>query len=112
MPAGGLEVGESILDCLTREVQEETGLDVIHATLIALYSGPRYEYVNQFGAENKLLSAVFLVDEWRGTLQTTTDETTDARFFAPEDLPEIPALYRETLEDLRQYLNLDMVILK
>ena len=38
MPAGSQELGESILDCLRREVKEETGLHVISATPLAIYS--------------------------------------------------------------------------
>ena len=103
MPAGGLELGESILDCLKREVREETGLEVTAATPIAIYSEPRFEYTNKYGAENKILSIVFLVEDWVGELLTGTDETTDARFFRLDELPDIPELYRETLEDLKNY---------
>ena len=40
LPAGTMELGETVLDALKREVEEETGLDVDSATLIATYSGP------------------------------------------------------------------------
>ena len=50
-----------------------------------------------------MLSIVFRVDQWRGTLTTTTNETSDARFFALNDLPDIPALYQETLVELQQF---------
>ena len=42
MPAGSIELNESILDCLKREVKEETGLDVIAATPIAIHSELRH----------------------------------------------------------------------
>ncbi|RKN79022.1 NUDIX domain-containing protein [Paenibacillus ginsengarvi] len=112
MPAGGMELHESIFDCVKREVKEETGLDVIRAKPIALYTGPRFEYTNGYGDENKMFSVVFLVEEWAGELVKQTDETTDARFFATDELPEIPELYRETIEDLRNYRNSGTVILK
>ena len=38
MPAGSQELDESILDCLKREVKEETGLNVISAIAMAIYS--------------------------------------------------------------------------
>src|SRR5581483_5594364 len=45
MPAGSLELHESILDCLKREVWEETGLQVLQATPIALYTEPRFAFL-------------------------------------------------------------------
>ena len=38
MPAGSIELEESILDCVKREVLEETGLTVLSAYPIAIYS--------------------------------------------------------------------------
>lgn len=103
MPAGSLELGESILDCLRREVEEESGLTIVSATLIATYSEPRFAFTNAYGGEHQMLSLVFRVDEWAGELATTTDETTDARFFALDALPELPPLYEETLHDLAAF---------
>ena len=40
MPAGMMELDETVYDCLRREVGEETGLDVRSATLISVKSGP------------------------------------------------------------------------
>lgn len=103
MPAGSLELGESVLDCLKREVREETKLEVLAATPIAIYSEPRFAFTNAYGGQHQMLSIVFRVDAWQGTLATTTDETTDARFWALDDLPELPALYRETLADVQRF---------
>ncbi len=112
MPAGSLEIGESIGDCLAREVREETGLTVNHSLLFAVYSEPRFEYINGFGDHNKMLSFAFLVEDWSGAVVTETAETLDAAFFAEDSLPEIPDLYRETLLDLHRYLRDGRVILK
>ena len=103
MPAGSLELNESVWDALKREVVEETGLQVIAAQLMAIYSEPRFHFTNAYGGEHQMLALVFVVTEWEGELQTKTDETTDARFFAPDHLPEIPVLYQETLEDLHRF---------
>ncbi len=105
MPAGSQELDESILDCVRREVWEETGLVVRAATLMAVYSEPRFHFTNAYGGAHQMLAFVFLVEEWEGDLATATDETTDARFFALDALPEIPAVYHETLDDLRVFVG-------
>ncbi|GIN73142.1 ADP-ribose pyrophosphatase [Bacillus sp. J14TS2] len=112
MPAGGLELHESIYDCLKREVKEEAGIDVISAKPIAMYTGPDYEYTNGYGDDNKMFAIVFLVEEWSGKILKETDETLDAQFFSLDDLPEIPSLYRETIEDLRIFNLNGQIILK
>lgn len=103
LPTGGIEIGESIFDCLVREVKEETGLDVIAATPIAIYSEPRFAFTDAVGNEYQLLAVVFRVDEWGGVLARETEETVDARFFSQDNLPELPSNQLETLEDLWRY---------
>ena len=103
MPAGSIELEESILDCLKREVIEETGLTVTAATPIAIYSEPRFSFITSYGDPYQLFSVVFHVHKWQGTLQKQTDETTDARFFSLDNLPPIPDLYHETIADLKEY---------
>ncbi len=98
-----MELDESAFDCLKREVKEETGLETISATPIAIYSEPRFSFTNEYGAEHQMFAIVFRVDEWSGLLVSETDETVDARFFSVNELPDIPDLYRETLEDLKNF---------
>jgi ADP-ribose pyrophosphatase YjhB (NUDIX family) len=100
MPAGGLELGESIWDALVREVREETGLVVEAATPIALYTGPQYWFTNAYGGEHQMFAVVFRVDRWSGTLLQETEETRGARFFPRDALPPLRDVYRETLADL------------
>ncbi len=84
-------------------MREETGLEVLSATPIAIYSEPRFAFTTAYGGQHQMLSIVFRVDAWRGTLATSTDETTEARFFAQNDLPELPSLYQETLADVQHF---------
>lgn len=104
MPAGGIELDESIMEACAREVREETGLIVEAATLIAIYSHPRYSFVTSYGDPYQMISHVFRIDRWSGTLQTKTDETLAAAFFELDELPSsLSPLYRETLEDLQRF---------
>ncbi len=103
MPAGSIELGESILDCVKREVKEETGLDVHAAEPIALYTEPRFDFTTAYGGAHQMFTVVFLITDWSGRLLAQTDETVDARFFPLNALPQTHPFYRETLEDLQLY---------
>ncbi len=102
-PAGAVELGESILDCCRREVREETGLDVISALPIAIYSEPRFHSTDQYGSQRQMLTIVLLVREWAGQISSREDETTDCRFFEMNSLPHLPPVYAETVDDLKNF---------
>lgn len=89
MPAGAMELEESVLDAMKREVREETGLDVLQATLIAIYSSPLTQsYTDRWGNAHHVIEYLFRVDHWTGTLKKSTNESTDAGFFPLDRLPE------------------------
>jgi ADP-ribose pyrophosphatase YjhB (NUDIX family) len=89
MPAGAMELNESVFDAMKREVKEETGLDVIEATLIAIYSSPTTQtFTDRWGNEHHVIEYIFRVDRWTGTLEKETNESLDADFYPLENLPE------------------------
>ena len=100
LPAGGMEPGESVTECMAREVWEETGLLVESSVAFAIYSEPRFTAPTRPDAQ--LLTVAYRVDEWSGELQTTTNETDDARWFTVEEvrwLEDLMGMYLETVED-------------
>ena len=103
LPAGSMELGETIFDALKREVKEETGVDVASTTLIAIYTGPRFAGKDAWGNDYQLLMFQFRVDRWSGSLVKETDETIDAGFFSQDELPEGYEQYRGALEDLERF---------
>ncbi|WP_416901503.1 NUDIX domain-containing protein [Micromonospora echinospora] len=114
MPAGAMELGESIADCAVREVREETGLRALRVSAFALYTGPDRTHTNMYGHTYQVFTAAFRVDEWDGDLLRITDETTDAGFFHPGDgfpAPLSPSV-AETLADLAVFEQTDRLILK
>ena len=100
LPAGGMEPGESVTECMRREVWEETGLTPTKWQAYAVYSHPRYHAPTR--PEAQLLTVAFRVEEWEGELRTATDETTDAQWFTPNELRDLTGLmpmYLEAIED-------------
>lgn len=81
LPAGFVEIDESVEECAVREVKEETNLDVQLTGLLAVYSvfdDPRYI----------CLLVVYSATAIGGQLQCG-DDASDAQFFPPSALPEI-----------------------
>ena len=110
MPAGGIELRETVFEALQREVREETGLEVVDATPVAVYSGDDMTFTSAYGNEYQGLVFTFRIDEWRGDLVRETDETTDAQFLDESEYPEAYEQYREFLDDLDNFTG--TVVLK
>ena len=96
MPAGGIELSETVFEALQREV--------------AVYSGEAMTFKSAYGNEYRGLVFAFRIDEWRGDLVRETDETTDAQFLDESEYPEAYEQYREFLDDLNSFAG--TVVLK
>lgn len=78
--AGYVEAGENLEDCVRREVFEETGIELAEVRYIASQSWP---FPDQ-------LMAGFRAEWKSGDIQIQKSEISDARWFAKDNLPEIP----------------------
>jgi NAD+ diphosphatase len=76
--AGFLDFGESLEECVDREVFEETGLKVSNIRYVGSQNWP-------FPSQ---LMAAFVADYASGEIVVDRDELEDARWFSPGDMPD------------------------
>lgn len=78
--AGFLETGETLEQCVEREVREETGLTIRDIT----YFG------NQPWPYPSNLMSGFIADYVSGEIKLQEEELSSGSFFSKDNLPEIP----------------------
>ncbi len=104
LPHGCIDVGESALAAVQREVHEETGLRIRNANLFGLYTDPKYSVTYPNGDEVQTFTVVFLVSEWDGVLRVDNDEVVELGFFSLDALPQsIYPIHLDTIEDFKSY---------
>lgn len=99
-PAGWIDVRESPLIAVSREVKEETGLDFTPTHILGLFSLVRKDSAGRFGT-NSLPHPIKII--FSGTTGTSPSgqfdagEISETRWFTPE---EINAMDKSTLRDM------------
>jgi ADP-ribose pyrophosphatase YjhB (NUDIX family) len=99
LPAGAMELGERVDRTVEREVYEETGLLVEPDRLVGIYSGPSFFHTYPNGDQVHVVTNFFRCRVAGGALQPDGKEITEARFFAPDQLPALTARHQIRITD-------------
>ena len=103
LPGGCMELTDSLPGTAVREVKEETGLDVEIAGLVGTYTDPRHIIAYSDGEVRRQFNICFTARITGGTL-ALSDESTELRFVAPEELDALPMHHTQRLR-LKHYLE-------
>ncbi len=107
LPGGWVDVNEPPGLAVAREVREEAGYDVRAVKLLMLYDRASHPHPPYIFSVYKL----FFLCELLGEAEAKTNETADATFFAPDELPPL-SLERVTPDELERifehYRNPDL----
>ncbi|QDY78710.1 NUDIX domain-containing protein [Streptomyces qinzhouensis] len=96
LPGGGMEMTDSLPGTAVREVAEETGLEVEITGLVGTYTDPRHVIVYSDGEVRRQFNICFTARVTGGEL-AISDESTELRFIAPEDLEDLPMHHTQQL---------------
>ncbi|GIG01081.1 NUDIX domain-containing protein [Catellatospora citrea] len=102
LPGGTMEIGETLEQCVVREVREETGLDVEVTGLVGVYTDPGHVIAYGDGEVRQQFSLVFRARVVGGEL-TLSDESTELRYVAPAEFDALP-IHESTRLRLRHHL--------
>ncbi len=89
VPGGLMELGETFMQTLEREVFEETNLRIVEPKLFGIYSGKNGfgKYPN--GDQVFSVQIIFRVSNFTGILKQEGDESKEHRFFDKNNLPTV-----------------------
>lgn len=101
LPGGSLELGENIIICARRELEEETGLTTGELKLVGVYTDPKYESTYPNGDKVQQFTICLTGQVSGGQMRVDGTENSVQRFFAPDDLPfdETLPWYADMLHD-------------
>ncbi len=87
-PGGAMELGESFEEVATRELKEETNLEIDEMKLIKVLSGK--DTYREYPNGDKLydITGIFLIKKYHGELKVNDDESRKLGWFNINKLPE------------------------
>ena len=92
IPGGILEYGETVEECVVREMEEETGLQTEILDIVGVYSRPDRDPRGHF------VSVVYYLSMIGGELRSG-DDAAEVRLFPLDQLPDLAFDHRQIMDD-------------
>jgi ADP-ribose pyrophosphatase YjhB (NUDIX family) len=101
LPGGSVEIGETVVAAVEREVWEETGFEVTVSRLVGVYSDPRFQVVRYpDGRVWHYVNLCFACELRGGQARPHPTETLDVGWFGPDALPtNLVPIHRARIAD-------------
>ena len=114
IPAGSLEEGETIEECIKREVWEETGLRILEVTVIGISTHPAKETVQYSNGDRiQYFTVEFYSSIWEGEINIQDkEEVKHAKFVDIGRINQIPENENSAFESLRYFREHQTIMLK
>jgi 8-oxo-dGTP pyrophosphatase MutT (NUDIX family) len=88
MPGGGMDIGETVLECAFRETREETGVEVVITSLVGIFTNPAHVVAYPDGEVRQQFSICLRARPIGGTPHTS-DESRDVRWVPCDELDQL-----------------------
>jgi 8-oxo-dGTP pyrophosphatase MutT (NUDIX family) len=89
LPGGTMDIGETLQQCVIREVKEETGLDIEVVSLLGIYTDPAHVIAYSDGEVRQEFTVTYIGRAVGGTI-AVSDESTEVRYIDSADFDHIP----------------------
>ena len=100
---GSLELGETFLDAVKREIKEELNIEIINPELVNIYSGDKMHFVYPNNDEVFIIAAIYLVKEYEGELKPDYEEVSEVKWFDIDNLPN--NLHQPDIQAIRDIIT-------
>ncbi|MDT3443509.1 MULTISPECIES: NUDIX domain-containing protein [unclassified Pseudofrankia] len=110
LPGGGMQIGEWFVDCVVREVREETGFEVRVDRVVGVYSNPGHVMVYADGERRQEFSVCCACTIIGGELRVS-HESTAVEFVAVDDLDQLE-FHESARQRISDYLEGGLPVLR